>query len=65
MDGFELLQQVRACEPQKAVPFIVLTTESNTDRGAAAGQAGVSTCIVKSFSAEKFRTRLVAVLGKF
>ena len=43
MDGFELRQQVRACEPLKTVPFIMLTAESNTDKGVAAGQARVST----------------------
>ena len=65
MSGFELLQAVRADEALKDLPFILVTAESKTENVIAAKQAGVSNYIVKPFTAETLKTKLVSVLGDF
>jgi two-component system chemotaxis response regulator CheY len=65
MSGFELLQQVRADEATKDLPFILVTAESRTENVIAAKQAGVSNYIIKPFTAETLKTKLVSVLGDF
>jgi len=65
MSGFELLKSVRADEALKDLPFILVTAESKTENVIAAKQAGVSNYIVKPFTAETLKTKLVSVLGDF
>ncbi len=65
MTGFELLQQVRADERLKALPFIMVTAESKTENVIAAKQAGVNNYIVKPFNAETLKGKLQSVLGAF
>jgi len=65
MSGFELLQAVRADDALKDLPFILVTAESKTENVIAAKQAGVSNYIVKPFTAETLKTKLVSVLGDF
>jgi two-component system chemotaxis response regulator CheY len=65
MTGFELLQQVRASEPLKATPFIMITAESKTENVIAAKKAGVNNYIVKPFNAETLKGKIKAVLGDF
>lgn len=65
MTGFELLQQVRACDQLKATPFIMVTAESKTENVIAAKKAGVNNYIVKPFNAETLKGKLKAVLGDF
>ncbi len=65
MSGFELLQEVRADAQLKDVPFILVTAESRTENVIAAKQAGVSNYIIKPFTAETLKTKLVSVLGDF
>lgn len=60
MDGFALIEALRAHNVHKYTPILVLTTESDTqkkERGKAAGATG---WIVKPFSPEK----LVQVVNK-
>lgn len=65
MTGLELLQNVRADEKTKTIPFIMVTAESKTENVIAAKQAGVSNYIVKPFNAETLKTKLASVLGAF
>lgn len=65
MSGFELLKEVRADAAMKDLPFILVTAESRTENVIAAKQAGVSNYIIKPFTAETLKTKLVSVLGDF
>lgn len=65
MSGYELLQEVRADETLKDLPFIPVTAESTTEKVIAAKQAGVSNYIIKPYTAETLKTKLVSVLGEF
>lgn len=65
MSGYELLQEVRADETLKELPFILVTAESTTEKVIAAKQAGVSNYIIKPYTAETLKTKLVSVLGEF
>src|SRR5277367_3291672 len=63
MTGLQLLQEVRADNRLKTVPFIMITAESKTENVVAAKQAGVSNYIVKPFNAETLREKIEKVLG--
>lgn len=66
MTGLEFLKQLRAGnDPVKSTPFIMVTAESKTDNIIAAKQAGVNNYIVKPFSAETLKSKIVSVLGAF
>jgi two-component system, chemotaxis family, chemotaxis protein CheY len=65
MTGYELLQQVRADEKLKALPFIMVTAESKTENVVAAKKAGVNNYIVKPFNAATLKSKMAAVLGDF
>lgn len=65
MSGFELLQKVRADAALADLPFILVTAESRTENVIAAKQAGVSNYIIKPFTTETLKTKLVSVLGDF
>lgn len=65
MTGIELLQEVRADDKLKHLPFIMVTAESKTENVVAAKKAGVSNYIVKPFNAETLKSKLVSVLGEF
>ncbi|TYP63010.1 two-component system chemotaxis response regulator CheY [Stutzerimonas stutzeri] len=60
MDGFGLIENVRATGPYADVPILVLTTESGADLKARARSAGATGWIVKPFEDE----RLIAVIDK-
>lgn len=64
MSGFDLLKTVRTVNNDK-VPFIMVTAESKVENIMAARQAGVNNYIVKPFSAETLKSKIVAVLGAF
>ncbi len=64
MSGYELLQEVRADGALKDLPFILVTAESTTEKVIAAKQAGVSNYIIKPYTAETLKTKLVSVLGE-
>ena len=65
MSGYELLQEVRADEKLRDLPFVLVTAESTTEKVIAAKQAGVSNYIIKPYTAETLKTKLVSVLGEF
>jgi two-component system, chemotaxis family, chemotaxis protein CheY len=65
MTGFELLCEVRADEAIKDTPFIMITADSTTENVIRAKKAGVSNYIIKPFTAETLKTKLVSVLGDF
>ncbi len=67
MNGFELLQKIRASENPhiKILPFIMISTESKPENIIKAKQAGVNNYIVKPFNAETLKTKMIAVLGTF
>jgi two-component system chemotaxis response regulator CheY len=64
MTGLDLLKTVRTVNNDK-VPFIMVTAESKVENIMAARQAGVNNYIVKPFSAETLKSKMVAVLGSF
>ena len=65
MTGLDLLKTVRSGASNNNVPFIMVTAESKTENIVAAKQAGVNNYIVKPFSAETLKTKMVSVLGAF
>ncbi len=65
MSGFELLQEVRADQELKSLPFILVTSESSTQHVVAAKKAGVNNYVIKPFNAETLKTKISAVLGNF
>src|SRR5262249_52398260 len=64
MMGIDLLRAVRADEKLKALPFLMVTAESQKDNVMEAVQAGVSNYIVKPFTAETFEAKLELVFKK-
>lgn len=65
MTGFELLQEVRADDRLKTLPFIMVTAESKTENVIAAKKAGVNNYIVKPFNAETLKGKIQSVIGAF
>ena len=63
MTGFEFLKTVRADEALRDTPFIMVTAELKTDNVVAAKKAGVSSYIVKPFSAQTLKSKIEAVCG--
>jgi two-component system chemotaxis response regulator CheY len=63
MSGLDFLKAVRATDEK--VPFIMVTAESKVENVLVARKAGVSNYIVKPFSAEALKAKMVAVLGAF
>ena len=63
MTGLQLLQEVRADNRLKDMPFIMITAESKAENVVAAKQAGVSNYIVKPFNAETLKEKIEKVLA--
>lgn len=64
MSGIQLLQQVRADARMKETPFVIVAND--TDEGAEAeSRAGASSHIVKPFTAQSLKSKLVPVIGAF
>jgi two-component system chemotaxis response regulator CheY len=63
MTGLQLLQEVRADNKLKPLPFIMVTAESKTENVVAAKQAGVSNYIIKPFNADTLKKKIESVLG--
>ena len=53
LDGFGLIEQLRACQRHRDRPILVLSTESSDEKKARARRAGATGWIVKPFDAEK------------
>ena len=65
MTGLQLLQEERADDKLKSLPFVMVTAESKTENVVAAKEAGVSNYIVKPFNAATLKTKLSTVVGNF
>lgn len=61
MTGIELLRAVRALPQGKALPFILLTAESEKSQVIEALQAKVSGYVIKPFTAESLAEKMAAV----
>jgi two-component system chemotaxis response regulator CheY len=64
MMGIDLLREVRGDEKLKAIPFLMVTAESNKENVVQAVQAGVSNYIVKPFTADALETKLEAIFKR-
>lgn len=56
MDGFGLIENLRAAGRHRDLPILVLTTESSDEKKARARDAGATGWIVKPFDAQKLAT---------
>ena len=63
LDGFGFIDAVRAQDNYRAIPILVLTTESSADLKARAREAGATGWIVKPFDPEKLVQSLHRVAG--
>lgn len=62
LDGFGLIEQVRAKGRLRNLPILVLTTESSDEKKQRARQAGATGWIVKPFHPEKLAAAIRRVL---
>ncbi len=53
MDGFEFIENVRKSDRYRAIPILVLTTESDGEKKNRARNAGATGWIIKPFDPEK------------
>lgn len=58
MDGFALIEAIRAETRWRSLPILVLTTEDSAEKRVRARSAGASGWIVKPFSAERISTAI-------
>lgn len=64
MSGLDLLKQVRATAEWQALPFVMLTSESEREQVTEAILAGVSQYLVKPFTGKIFEDKLKTVWAK-
>lgn len=64
MMGIDLLKNVRADGSLKTLPFLLVTAESQRENVYEAQEAGVSSCIVKPFTADLLEQKLEAIFKK-
>ena len=64
MMGIDLLKAMRAKDSMKAIPFLMVTAESQKENVIEAVQAGVSNYIIKPFTAETLEQKLTAIFKK-
>lgn len=60
MDGFELIQSVRALDAYRTTPILCITTESGKDLIGKGRELGATGWIVKPFSPDK----LLSIIGR-
>jgi len=63
MDGIELIRAIRATPPYRAIPIVMLTTESQDGKKQAGKAAGATGWIVKPFRPEQLLGVIKKVLG--
>lgn len=63
MTGLKLLQEVRADPQLRSLPFIMVSGSSEADKIVAAKDAGVTSYVLKPFTAELWKRKLSSVLG--
>lgn len=64
MSGLELLQRVRADARTSTTPFVMVAGSASEGESAEA-RAGASTYILKPFTAQSLKAKLVPVIGAF
>ncbi len=64
MTGLDLLKSVRADKEVSDTPFLMITAETVPDSIMSALKAGVSSYIVKPFTAEVLNERIVKIMEK-
>lgn len=64
MTGIDLLRAIRAEEPLKSLPVLMVTAENNRDQIIAAAQAGVNGYIVKPFTAITLKEKLAKIFER-
>ncbi len=64
MLGIDFLRKCRADPAFKSLPFILITVESEPTQILEAGNAGVTDFIVKPFTVDAFRLKLIAAYNK-
>jgi two-component system chemotaxis response regulator CheY len=62
MDGIELLQQLKAKEPLRSVPVIMVTTEGSHARVMQALELGAAGYVKKPFTAAQIKEKLVGLV---
>ena len=62
MNGLEFIRTLRTQEATKAIPVILVTTNSSRDEVMAAIKLGISDYVVKPFTAETMSDRIRALL---
>ena len=63
MDGFGFIENVRKSERHRAIPILVLTTESDADKKNIAREAGATGWLVKPFDPDKLIATVRKVAG--
>jgi two-component system, chemotaxis family, chemotaxis protein CheY len=63
LDGLGLIRSIRANPALKALPVVMLTTESHEERKRAGREAGATGWIVKPFTAQQIVAVVKKVLG--
>ncbi len=63
MTGIEFLKAVRGNDGLKAVPFMMVTSETEKEKIMEAVQAGVNQYIVKPFNANQLEEKIKAIFG--
>lgn len=64
MTGIELLKGVRSDPALKALPFLMVTAESDKEKVVEAIKAGVNNYIIKPFTAEVLKEKMEKILEK-
>ena len=63
MDGLTMVREIRKLDPQKIVPIIMITTEGSADKVKDAVLAGANNYLAKPFTPDRFKEKLVKILG--
>lgn len=64
MMGIDLLRAIRASKRHSDIPFMMVTAETQKDTAIEAEKEGVSTCIIKPFTAEILQTKMETIFKK-
>lgn len=65
MTGLELLKSIRSDDRTKKTPFFMVASEIKQENIVAAKDAGVTNFIIKPFSSDTIKSKLVGVFGPF
>lgn len=62
-DGLEMLKEIRSGGYNSDVPFIMMTSESQSEKVITAKEAGVTGYIVKPFNGDVMKSKIENILG--